>query len=110
MGVLDECVDHRLGVFALNSDQHHVSSMAVGRKNRIGVAKQPVPGELVFTLLPVDGIGLQSLPAFVEQTHERILDCGLLGKPLSTVGVLGDSVISCYCKLLKVPTSVVLSY
>ena len=36
--------------------------------------------------------------------------CGLLGNPLSTVGVLGDTVISCYCKLLKVPTSVPLRY
>ena len=84
---------------------------AVGRKNSIGIAKQPVPGELVFTLLPAYGI-VPTKPgsALVEQTRQRILDCGLLGNCLSTVGVLGDSVISCYCKLLKVPTSVVLSY
>ena len=33
-----------------------------------------------------------------------------LGDYFSTVGVLGDPVISCYCKLLKVPTSVTLSF
>ncbi len=72
---------------------------------------RPVPGEIVFTLLPAYGIVPTKLgPALVEQTHEIILDCGLLGDSLSAVGVLGDTVISCYCKLLKKPTSVALRY
>jgi len=92
----------------------------VGRKNSIRIVAAPVGGELtfkpvpseqVFTLLETYGIVPTKLgPALVKQTHERILGRGLLGNPLPAVGVLGDSVISCYCKLLKVPTSVALSY
>ena len=55
-------------------------------------------GELVFTLPQAQGLVPKMFgPTVAEQTQKRIVDCGLLGDALSTVGVLGDLIISCYC-------------
>ena len=42
--MLDQCVDHRLGVFALDPDQHHVTGMALneGRDLAVVAAEQQV--------------------------------------------------------------------